>query len=157
MDIKRGNKTSVCCIFCVPALDLVVYTCPIASSRKQLVNNIIPWTIFGIFQFSACVKVRRKQTHKHDLPLSSAAKERKPSVSGQKLLYKHTPFGWGSKPITHAPFHPGHGLKHKCSICINKAMQIQTTNSLRRKSSFTAVTAGIHLQRNKKTEINSVN
>lgn len=66
----------------------------------------------------------------HDLPFSSAAKERKPSVSDQKPLYKHTPFGLGSKPITHSLSQPGHGLKHKYSICICKAMlQIQTSNN----------------------------
>lgn len=42
------------------------------------------------------MKVRRNQTHKFDLRLSSAAKERKPSVSEQKPLYKHAAFGGGS-------------------------------------------------------------
>lgn len=129
-------------------------SCPITSSCQQLINNIILWTIFGIFQFLDCVKVSRKQTHKHDLLLSSAGKERNPSVSGQKLLYKHAPFGWGSKPITPSLSQPGQVLKHKFSICIWKAiLQIQTTNNLRRKSSFIA---GLNWPRIKETEINSV-
>lgn len=58
----------------------------------QLVNIVTPLVLESL----CTCEVTRKQTHKHDLRLSSAAKVRKPSVSD----CKQTPFGMTSKPIT---------------------------------------------------------
>lgn len=106
-----------------------VYPCLIASSWNLLINNKIPQTIFGVFEFSACVKVGRKRTPKHDLLFSSAAKERKPSVSEQKLLYKHAAFGWGASPLLTLCPSRGADLNINAQFVCKAMLRIQITNN----------------------------